>query len=252
MGMVLETISVLLALTSSLPQLDSGSGQSLYRGLRPKIEFIRIGRVIDGDTVVADSGERIRIRGIDAAELTSDDATELSEAEEAKEALRSLTERRLVEVRRFGIDKYGRTIGEIWINNIDIGSTLKEIGYVREYGDHHNEAVVCASAERQVSKSKTTGGFQCVEGKLISNDYLEKHKLAAMDHSSSNEYLDWNSDLRFSGNAQLNEGSIDGYGLLDAGIDLPSSSRTVSVRGHLKKNGTYVMPYSRRPPTKHR
>ena len=71
-----------------------------------------VSRVVDGDTVVMLSGERIRLIGIDAPEMKQ------PYGEASKAALHRLIFNNenpgVIIVKRFGEDRYGRTLGELF------------------------------------------------------------------------------------------------------------------------------------------
>ena len=79
---------------------------------------VAVGRVIDGDTVVTTSGERIRLACIDAPErgVAGDRA--------ATSALRHLVEGRRVGIRRITHDRYERTIAELFVDETNVGEEL--------------------------------------------------------------------------------------------------------------------------------
>jgi len=88
----------------------------------------RVQRVVDGDTVVLQSGERIRIACIDSPERGQygfDGATRKT---------RSLVDGRTVGVRRISTDRYGRTVGEIYVDGINLGHELVRSGHARVVG----------------------------------------------------------------------------------------------------------------------
>jgi len=81
-------------------------------------DYIRVTRVIDGDTVLLDNGERLRYIGINAPELGKTEATECF-------ALEATTEnQRLVEGQSIRIEKdvserdmYGRLLGYVYLKD---------------------------------------------------------------------------------------------------------------------------------------
>jgi micrococcal nuclease len=87
-------------------------------------------RVVDGDTVIADvdlgfdTWKRVNIRlyGIDTPETRTRDLSEKEKGIEAKEELISLLESNgnIFVLESKGVDKYGRSLGIIWTNYIDV------------------------------------------------------------------------------------------------------------------------------------
>jgi len=100
-------------------------------------------RVIDGDTIDAwiDLGfnitvrRRIRLWGIDAPETRTLDLVEKVEGKKAMERLAEIlnVNRGIFAVRSVGIDKYGRCLGEIYIQDVNINKQLLAEGLVDIY-----------------------------------------------------------------------------------------------------------------------
>jgi endonuclease YncB( thermonuclease family) len=85
-----------------------------------------ISKVVDGDSCVGDidlgfgiktSKTKIRLDGIDTAEIKSKDATLKEKALEAKELLKSLIENKTVYLKSLGVDKYGRSLAVIYTSD---------------------------------------------------------------------------------------------------------------------------------------
>jgi micrococcal nuclease len=100
-------------------------------------------KVVDGDTVDAfiDLGfeiwteKRIRLYGIDAPETRTRDLNEKKQGIQTKEKLIELLENNdnKFTLRSHGVGKYGRCLGTIIINDIDINKFLIENGFAKEY-----------------------------------------------------------------------------------------------------------------------
>jgi micrococcal nuclease len=92
-------------------------------------------RVIDGDTVEIEGGERVRYIGIDAPEIVH--PTEPAEyfGEEAAEKNRELVERKMVSLERDveGRDEYGRLLRYVWLGDTMINAELVRLGYAYSY-----------------------------------------------------------------------------------------------------------------------
>jgi micrococcal nuclease len=76
-------------------------------------------RVVDGDTIVLDGNEKVRLIGIDSPELNDSRATVRQLAEKCYEFARSIIEGRRVrlEYDQDRVDKYGRTLAYIYLEN---------------------------------------------------------------------------------------------------------------------------------------
>jgi endonuclease YncB( thermonuclease family) len=118
---------------------------------------IDVVRVIDGDTFEArvhlwpglDMTTRVRLRGIDAAELNARCPEELRLAETAREALRAHLDEGGVTITDIGPDKYnGRVVANAATRRTpDISAAMLESGDARRYHGGHREGW-CGRASR--------------------------------------------------------------------------------------------------------
>jgi len=100
-------------------------------------------RVIDGDTVDAmiDLGfsvwveKRIRLYGIDAPETRTRNLEEKKKGIETKKRLQELLEanRNVFIVKSHGVGKYGRCLGTLIIDDVNLNERLLREGYAKEY-----------------------------------------------------------------------------------------------------------------------
>lgn len=100
-------------------------------------------KIIDGDTIDAeiDLGfnvkikKRIRFLGINAPEIRTKDLDEKRAGLAVKSRLESIFDdsEGVFKLKSHGIDKYGRVLGEIYIENNNINSLLLKEGLVSEY-----------------------------------------------------------------------------------------------------------------------
>jgi micrococcal nuclease len=111
--------------------------------LRRPVFTARTLRVIDGDTIEArvevwlgqDIITRVRLRGIDAPEMKAGCASELRQAEAARDRLSALIAGRPVVLAEVGPDKYyGRVVARIRLpEGTEAGAILKAEGLARPY-----------------------------------------------------------------------------------------------------------------------
>jgi len=103
-------------------------------------------RVSDGDTFEARVHlapgrhliTRVRLRGIDAPEMSARCADELRRAEAARAALRRLLMEREVAIWNIGPDKYGRIVADVGTRRTpDVSGALIRQGLVRRYSGGH-------------------------------------------------------------------------------------------------------------------
>ena len=103
-----------------------------------KIEILR---VVDGDTVDVriDLGFnvwhkcRVRLMGINAPESRTRDKEEKKRGLAAKQWLIDKVEFRDVEMQSHGVGKYGRVLGTLFINDVDVNKMMVKEGHAEEY-----------------------------------------------------------------------------------------------------------------------
>lgn len=99
-------------------------------------------RVVDGDTFrIGD--ERIRLIGIDTAELDCRCARECTLARKAQARLRELLASGYVTIERKGRDRYRRTLAIVRVGGRDVGTMLTEEGLARQYSGRTKRAPWC-------------------------------------------------------------------------------------------------------------
>lgn len=105
-------------------------------------------RTIDGDTFVArvhqrdgrDLIARVRLRGIDAPEMKASCQDELTKAEAATEALRSLLGQGGVTIYNLGSEKYGRVLADVATRRTaNVSAAMLAGGYARSYNGGHRD-----------------------------------------------------------------------------------------------------------------
>ncbi len=93
----------------------------------PKEGMYKVTKVLDGDTVVLETGEKFRYLGIDAPESNDRWGPEAKKFNEEM----VLNQKIKVELDKTKLDKYGRILGYIWIDNVLVNEALVERGYAR-------------------------------------------------------------------------------------------------------------------------
>lgn len=99
--------------------------------------------VYDGDTVhvifripnLNDQAYKwvIRLTGIDTPEMKSKDAAEKAAAVRARDYLRGEILNKIVVVECGEFDKYGRLLGQIYVNDICLNHKMVELGHAKAY-----------------------------------------------------------------------------------------------------------------------
>jgi endonuclease YncB( thermonuclease family) len=91
-----------------------------------------VDKVIDGDTFVLKNGERIRLLGVNAPELSSgSDDKDKCGSKEAKELLSTLVLQKPVRITEETRDYYGRRMGLVYTGNTLVNETLLSQGWAR-------------------------------------------------------------------------------------------------------------------------
>ena len=86
----------------------------------------------DGDTCITTDGEKIRLACIDTPEIKGKNADPIK-AIEARDFLNNLVSNKKVAIRRITYDRYKRTVGELFINGINIQELIVKKGYGKIY-----------------------------------------------------------------------------------------------------------------------
>ena len=86
----------------------------------------------DGDTCTTFDNERIRLACIDTPELKGKNADTFA-ANKAKRFINDLIAHEEVKIRRITKDKYGRTVAELFQNDVNIQKLIVEKGYGQIY-----------------------------------------------------------------------------------------------------------------------
>jgi micrococcal nuclease len=91
-------------------------------------------RAYDGDTITLADGEKIRVLGVDTAEIKCRCPAECSLAISARDFVQEQLDTKAIEIRRArGRDKYGRTLAYILVDGRDLAALLIERGLGRAY-----------------------------------------------------------------------------------------------------------------------
>ena len=86
----------------------------------------------DGDTCTTIDGEKIRLACIDTPEIKGKKADPIP-AKEARDFLNNLISHKKVSIKRITNDRYGRTVGELFKNDINIQELIVQKRYGKIY-----------------------------------------------------------------------------------------------------------------------
>ncbi len=87
------------------------------------LETVTIRSCYDGDSCRTTDGERVRLACIDTPELREKRA-QPERARAAKDHLRAMVEGRSVGLRRITTDRYGRTVGELFVDGMNVQQAM--------------------------------------------------------------------------------------------------------------------------------
>lgn len=127
-GMVLGIVLAIVAVRL----MDEDRRRALEQRFAPKdgaeAEARAVEKVIDGDTIVVQGGERIRYIGVDAPELGE---PLYAEARGFQEKVLSRSYVRIEVCKEEPVDGYGRTLAFVHKGTVDVGEQLLRYGYAR-------------------------------------------------------------------------------------------------------------------------
>ena len=90
------------------------------------LDNVKIQSCYDGDTCRTVDGERIRLACIDTPEIKG---PRYREAVKARDYLRPIVENRWVRIRRITRDRYGRTVGELYVGAQNVQKRMVQSGH---------------------------------------------------------------------------------------------------------------------------
>ena len=102
------------------------------------LETITIRSCYDGDTCLTTGGERVRLACIDTPELRGRRADPVS-ARAARDHLRGMVVGRSVGLRRITKDRYGRTVGELFLDGINVQQAMVASGHAEIYWQYASQ-----------------------------------------------------------------------------------------------------------------
>ena len=146
-------------------------------------------RVIDGDTLVLEGGERIRLANIDAPKAGTPGASA------ATARLDLLARNSSLRIHRHGKDRYGRTLATLEVNGRDVGEWMAETGHaLRWYGLRTGKVKVTPTttwAQRETARSIKRDLFvPAPRVEFVGMTDAEVTAIAAAQHSPS---MSWSS-----------------------------------------------------------
>lgn len=98
-------------------------------------EFVKVTRIIDGDTIEIEGGYRVRYIGIDTPEIVHPSKPVQCFGKEASNKNKELVEGKIVRLGRdiTEYDIYGRLLRYVWLDNTLVNEILVKEGYATSY-----------------------------------------------------------------------------------------------------------------------
>ncbi|MBI2017449.1 thermonuclease family protein [Candidatus Daviesbacteria bacterium] len=98
-------------------------------------EFVKVTKVIDGDTIEIEGGYHVRYIGIDTPETVHPSKPVQCFGKEASNKNKELVEGKIVRLEKdiTEIDRYGRLLRYIWIDDTLVNEVLVKEGYANSY-----------------------------------------------------------------------------------------------------------------------
>ena len=87
------------------------------------LETVTIRSCYDGDTCTTSTGEKIRLACIDTPEMKGRRA-QPARARAARDHLQAMVVGRSVGLRRITVDRYGRTVGELFVDGMNVQQAM--------------------------------------------------------------------------------------------------------------------------------
>lgn len=121
--------------------------------IAPAVYSANLVRVIDGDTVVVETNGvelRVRLYGIDCPELYEPGG------KAAKAFTGAFLTNGRVEIEPHGFDRYGRTVGRVFVNGDSLEMALVRSGHARVWWRYIREAWLRKEYEKLLSETTNT------------------------------------------------------------------------------------------------
>lgn len=98
-------------------------------------QAVKVSRIIDGDTIELENGQKVRYLNIDTPETVDPRKPVQCFGKEASEKNRELVEGKIVRLEKdvTDKDKYGRLLRYVWVGETMINLELVKLGYARIY-----------------------------------------------------------------------------------------------------------------------
>lgn len=155
---------------------------------------VSVERVIDGDTIVTDSKEHVRLLGINAPETSTKEKYSM----EAKQYLSNLTLNKTVKLEIEGKDLYNRTLAYVFLANENINEKMIEKGFANFYFPERKDEYYtefkniweeCIKSETNICEKSEDKCSSCID--LIKLDYSSQEAIFRNTCSFSCNLTGW-------------------------------------------------------------
>jgi endonuclease YncB( thermonuclease family) len=148
--------------------------------------WVQIVHVHDGDSLRTDKGEKIRLLGINAPEISNNDEPGQIMGDEAKQRLIELAGGQLVQLRidKEKQDAYGRTLAQVYLRDgtwVNVQMVSEGLAYVYTFAPNFRWVSKLKQAETEARDNKRgiweTKRFRVLESKSVSKRHIGQFRV---------------------------------------------------------------------------
>lgn len=219
--------------------------------------YLRVLKVIDGDTVKLSNGKLLRYIGIDSPEINikKDNHFQYSPQPyslEAKEYNRNLVEGKVVKV-EFDLnkyDKYGRLLGYCFVNDIFVNAKLIEEGYAVLYtyppNVKYTDLFINLQSQARDNKKGLWGSYSLIEASeahlYINQIRRVRGKVLSTYESDKCVYLNFGRDYKSDFTVVIFKNSLSAFQNKNINPVNFYRGKTIEVSGRIKEyNGPEII-----------
>lgn len=173
---IIEIEKISKQTTTPSQQTFPTSYQSSSNTKTLKVITGKVIRVADGDTITVQSyqgKEKIRFAQIDAPETTHFGSTPQPYGKESAAFLRSLVSNKNVRVDVETVDQYGRNVGTVFVDGINVNREMVKNGYAWVYRQYaHDESLL----ELEKAARAKRIGLWTLDNPIYPPDFRKKNK----------------------------------------------------------------------------
>jgi endonuclease YncB( thermonuclease family) len=204
----------------------------------------KVTEITDGDTIVVWDGKhlvKIRLAGIDAPERKQEFGSK------SRQSLVERVARKQIRIETQGKDRFGRTVGTVFLEKENVNLWLVENGWAWHYLEY-SDSKTLAEAEEKARVGKL--GLWSDANPLAPWDWRTKQAATRAEKKVAKKVAsDSPTQDRARGkDSKPNAVKRDSGSPSVSPAPARSSGGTVKVRGYTRKDGTYVRPHTRRAP----